>query len=252
MFEDLLNKIGFSESEAKVYLELLNVGTQAVSVIAKRVSLNRSTTYSVLRSLQARGVVGFYKRNAISYFSACDPNCLLAYIDSKCKTFEYYRLQFLSAIPRFRSTILSKDLDVPVVNYFEGVEGVNNLVSTIFESTSRIDCYLNPERWFTADLWGITLRKMKLHSSKFPIRALIHRVDSNFEFTDDEFANLSFRFLADCDFFLEDLCIFDEGIAVISLDPAATYAILIKSLPLAKMQLAIFNRLFLSSINEKI
>jgi len=89
MLEEKLSKIGFNKKETKVYLELLKIGPQPVSIIAKRLFYNRTSTYSILRGLEKKGVVSNYKNYNLKIFVASDPNALIAYLDSQSKTFEY-------------------------------------------------------------------------------------------------------------------------------------------------------------------
>jgi hypothetical protein len=250
MLEDLLSKIGFSEREARVYLELLKIGTQPVSVIAKRVSLNRSTSYGILRSLQTRGVVGCFKKSSVSYFTACDPNCLVAYIDGKCRTFEYYRTQFLNLIPELRNGSLLGGVDDPFVSSFDGVDGVANLINLVFSDSSPVSCFISPKSWLSCNVYELCLSQMLLFNTSCSLRMLFSRSAVNFNFCEDDFFGFDYRF-DDVALFTQDIYIFETGVAIVNLDPHQMYAILIKSVPLAKMQQAIFDRLFSNANDEK-
>ncbi len=142
MKENLIN-IGFNNIEADIYLELIKIGPQGASVIAKRLSLNRSSIYSILKSLTEKGVVSYCKKNNAKVYSANDPNCLVAYLDRRCKTYDYYKNEILTIIPDIRA--LSVDLipsEKPVVHYLEGKESINNLFYDVISSTSFLRGYL--------------------------------------------------------------------------------------------------------------
>ena len=54
--KEALKNIGFNNLEADIYLELIKIGPQVASVLAKRLGLNRSSIYAILRSLVMKGV----------------------------------------------------------------------------------------------------------------------------------------------------------------------------------------------------
>jgi len=128
MFYEKLLEIGFTKGEARIYLELLKIGPQAASTIAKRLYLNRTTIYSLIRSLETKGVLGSCKNGKMKFYSANDPNCLIGYLDRKCKTFDYYRSELVSIIPEFRGIFQKYEFIKPIVSYFDGREAVDQLM----------------------------------------------------------------------------------------------------------------------------
>ena len=54
---EVIEKIGLSKKEAKVYLALLRIGQSSASLIAKNSGLKRPTTYLILEDLRKRGFV---------------------------------------------------------------------------------------------------------------------------------------------------------------------------------------------------
>jgi sugar-specific transcriptional regulator TrmB len=128
MFYEKLIEIGFTDGEAKIYLELLKIGPQAAGTIAKRLDMNRTTVYSLVRSLEMKGVLGSYKNGKVKIYAANDPNCLVGYLDRKCKVFDYYRSELLSIIPEFRGVFQGQEFKKPVVSYYEGREAVDQII----------------------------------------------------------------------------------------------------------------------------
>lgn len=142
MFYEKLVEIGFSDGEAKVYLELLKIGPQAVSTIAKRLDMNRTTVYSLIRSLESKGVVGSYKNGKMKFYAANDPNCLIGYIDRKCKIFDYYRSELLSIISEFRDVSRKYEFSKPIVSYFDGKEAINQILDEALSFSGEMYCCL--------------------------------------------------------------------------------------------------------------
>ncbi|MEA2090437.1 MAG: helix-turn-helix domain-containing protein, partial [Thermoproteota archaeon] len=55
--ENMLQKLGLSKNEVKVYIYLARTGEQKASEISEAVSIHRTETYRILRSLEKRGLV---------------------------------------------------------------------------------------------------------------------------------------------------------------------------------------------------
>ena len=64
-----LQKLGFSEKEAQIYLASLSLGPANLAVLAKKADLKRSTTHYIVEAMQAKGLLektiigkrGFYQ-----------------------------------------------------------------------------------------------------------------------------------------------------------------------------------------------
>ena len=69
----ILKQLGFSEKEIKVYLTLLKSGPSSVRTLAQVSGINRGTTYDILKSLIAQGLVSYYNKAAHQYFTAESP-----------------------------------------------------------------------------------------------------------------------------------------------------------------------------------
>ena len=152
LYETLI-QIGFTEKESEIYLELLKLGPQAVSVIARKVEINRTTVYSVLRTLQAKGVVSSFVKNRVRVFVANDPNMLVAYFDSKCRNFESRREDLLSKLVAFRTEMGNEyDLNRPVVGYFDGIVAMKGAFSNLMEAGEFLFAYIDPLVWVQASL----------------------------------------------------------------------------------------------------
>jgi sugar-specific transcriptional regulator TrmB len=78
-----LQKLGFTENEAYVYLANLRVGNARVSRIAEEANLPKSTTNDTLESLLAKGLVSRYQHKNRFHFSATDPDVLTTWLERK-------------------------------------------------------------------------------------------------------------------------------------------------------------------------
>src|SRR3989344_2799815 len=77
MDEQLLQKTGLSESEAKVYISLIKAGSCKAGKIAKEIHYNRTTIYKALESLIQKGLASFVIKENRKYFEASSPHILV-------------------------------------------------------------------------------------------------------------------------------------------------------------------------------
>lgn len=175
MLQDKLCQIGFTPNESRIYLELLRLGPQAVSVIAKRIRLNRSTAYTVLKALEKKGIVACHMNGSIKFFSANDPNSLIGYIDRKCKTFTYYRGQLLTAIPKFRRVVDKYAFKKPVVSYFDGLEGVQYVMDDALNALDSLRSYQSLSCWVDPGIkdFLIEFRALRPIDKQIPVRMIV-------------------------------------------------------------------------------
>jgi len=82
-----LQKIGFSEKEAQVYLALLKIGPSKVTQISRQTDLNRTSVYDLVEGLIQKGIVSKVKKRGAVIFSALDANHLLSFLDSEKEKF---------------------------------------------------------------------------------------------------------------------------------------------------------------------
>lgn len=76
----VIEKLGYSHKEAKVYLAALSLGEAHVSDIAKQANLPRSTAQVIIDRLHQDGLINFYVMRRYKYWVAENPEKLLEII----------------------------------------------------------------------------------------------------------------------------------------------------------------------------
>ncbi|MDD4983923.1 MAG: helix-turn-helix domain-containing protein [Candidatus ainarchaeum sp.] len=118
-----LEKIGLTPKEAKVYTALLNLGDALVSEIANRTKINRSLLYSILETLEEKGIVTYIIKNNVRYYRAAEPNKILDHLKEKEKAFEEILPELINLYkPRFNK---------PIVEILEGLEGLKTIYNDV-------------------------------------------------------------------------------------------------------------------------
>jgi sugar-specific transcriptional regulator TrmB len=122
----LLEEIGLSEGETKVYLALLKLGAAKVHTITEETKLHRTTIYDFLQKLQEKGLVSHVIQNNVKYFQATHPNKLLDYLKEK-------EAKAQLAIPALvQLAELTKD-EVKV-EVFKGKEGLKTILNDVLRN----------------------------------------------------------------------------------------------------------------------
>jgi len=132
----VLRDLGLTEKEAKVYLAATELGSSQVSAIGHKAQINRVTTYDILEKLKKRGLVSFYSKEKIKYFSPINPENLLEEFESRTQNLR-------SALPKFKR--LTGELNHPRIRYFEGIEGIKAIYANTLKSKTEILNYANSE-----------------------------------------------------------------------------------------------------------
>lgn len=133
----LLRELGFTDKEIRVYLMLLSGGPTSVRKLAKDTDLNRGTVYDILKSLQERGVAGFYQKHNKQFFAAEDPQKLIEVIEQKERSVVATKRQITQVLPELRS-LYTHGGTKPVVKYYEGAKGVSIVLRDVLTTMNHL------------------------------------------------------------------------------------------------------------------
>src|SRR3989344_6526435 len=79
----LLEELGLTKNEIKVYLALLELGSTAAGPLIKKLGMHRAAVYDIIDLLTGKGLVSYVIKANRKYFEAQDPDRLLEYLESK-------------------------------------------------------------------------------------------------------------------------------------------------------------------------
>lgn len=133
----ILQNIGLSEKEAKVYLTLLELKEALPSSISRRSGIKRPTTYVILEQLQEKGIVSHIKKGAWEYFQAINPHSLLEK--------EYNRYHSLEAVLPELLAMHQRYAITPQMQVFEGKEGLIRIMEDTLTSSEDIFVWADVE-----------------------------------------------------------------------------------------------------------
>lgn len=134
---NILKKLGFSDKQIKVYLELLRLGPSSVRKLAEITGLNRGTIYEVLKDLQEKQVINYYNKDTKQYFVAEDPEKLQDLVARESVAISEVAKKLDDFIPELKS-LYNKDGERPVARYFEKSE-IKKILEEVLEICESID-----------------------------------------------------------------------------------------------------------------
>lgn len=142
----VLEKLGFAQSEIKVYVALLELDTGTAKDISKRSGINRTSCYDVLENLTKRGLVSKFRKRGKIYFSAGDPRRLLNYMDREREEYDKkinrQKEQIKEILPELASLINPRSTK-PRVTFYEGEKGMREAYEDTLAAKGGILAYAN-------------------------------------------------------------------------------------------------------------
>lgn len=135
MIEQLLKQLNWSDKEIRVYTSLLKLGPSSVRSLAQKSGVNRGTTYDVLKSLQARGIVSFYEKTSKQFFIAEDPAQIIRDLKNKKAQLEEAEQQIQEALPELRA-LRDNGSNKPVSRLYEGLDGIKVILNDVLNKTA--------------------------------------------------------------------------------------------------------------------
>ena len=131
----LLQQLGFTDKEVRIYLHLLTGGPSSVRKLAKETDLNRGSAYDALKSLQQRGLVGFFQKHKKQFFLAEEPERLLEAVENKERSISSLRRGVSEVLPELKSLYVHGG-NKPVVKYYEGQKGIQIVLKDVLRTMS--------------------------------------------------------------------------------------------------------------------
>ena len=124
----ILQQIGLSEKEIKIYFAILKIGSSPAQKIALETGIKRTTVYLILEKLKDFGLVGEIIEKNKKIFFAEKPKKLLKIIQEKKKEIEKEEARVKEILPRFEKILedQGRSPDKEIIHY-QGVEGIWNI-----------------------------------------------------------------------------------------------------------------------------
>lgn len=246
MLKELTN-LGLTEEESKVYLGTLELGGSYASNIARKSGVNRATCYHTLNNLIQKGLVSSYTKGKVLWFNAEPPEKFIKIQQEKLDQAKIIVPQLLS----ITSALAFK----PKIKFFEGIESIKTVFEDLLATKEKeVLGYTNVKT--LADLFPDFFRdfcKKKIKKgikTRYLSPATGEGVDVVDEFYPKNYdpALVEILLVNREEFFFEnDISIYENKVAILSLNPKEPIAVLIESETFANSMKSIFDLAWLGA-----
>ncbi|HSX42323.1 MAG TPA: helix-turn-helix domain-containing protein [Candidatus Saccharimonadales bacterium] len=162
--EKVLEKIGLSDPEAKVYLALLELGESTVTPLSQLAGIERTYCYDILAKLAHQHLAISHERNGRLHFAAQPPKELESHLSTKLH-------ELRQALPELQARY-NADHQKPTIRFYDGVEKVRGLYREL-ANTGELSTIAGTTQLH--DFLGETLEEMAqaLVKNKAKVRELL-------------------------------------------------------------------------------
>jgi sugar-specific transcriptional regulator TrmB len=129
MDPQILEDIGLTNAEIKVYLALLELGTSTAGPIIEKSGLQSSVVHMTLNKLLDKGLISFVKEGQRKHYQAADPKHIVEFINEKRERFE----QILPELLIKQQTAAER----PEAVLFKGVRGIKELLLELLDAGGK-------------------------------------------------------------------------------------------------------------------
>lgn len=124
--QTVLENLGFSPNEIKVYLTLNDRGSNKAGKIARLASIDRSSCYNALKSLMEKGLASYVVIGKIKWFQGTGPNRLIDYVREQ-------EAEIKDILPELNARHKAAKVEGQV-RLFKGVKGIKSIFLDIIRT----------------------------------------------------------------------------------------------------------------------
>jgi len=132
MDTSILEGLGLSNLEIKIFVRLLELGESKAGKIIKEVGLQSSSVYNAINSLMKKGLISYIKKGQIKFYKAADPEAILGYIDTK-------KREYLKILPELKEK--QKKAEEEGVEFYKSFRGIKTITFELLKNAKKGDVY---------------------------------------------------------------------------------------------------------------
>lgn len=130
----ILEDIGLSSNEIKVYLALIELGPSTAGSVLEKANIQNSVFHFCVNRLMEKGMVSYVKKGKARIYQAANPDNFITYLKDK-------QAQLQKIIPEMKAKqMLAKEKEETEI--FQGTKGVITLLNQLIENTKQGDEFL--------------------------------------------------------------------------------------------------------------
>lgn len=156
MISAQLREFGLPDYEARILAVLFARAPVGASAIAKQLGLSRSSVYTALAALTAKGLVSTTFRNEVKQFVPTGTEALAQRIAAERRELDA-RERIVADLRAHVATLERFDLHVPQVAFFEGVEGLKRIyLAMLREARPHATMLVLRDEFIWQDIWAFS------------------------------------------------------------------------------------------------
>jgi len=170
MDTSVLEDIGLSHTEVKVFIAILGLGESKAGKIIEKTALQSSSVYNTINTLIKKGFVSYIKKSKVKYYRAVNPETILNYIDLK-------KTEYLKLLPELKDR--QKKIEEEGVEFFKSFNGIKTLMIELLKDAKKGDIYRtfsveNPEDYKISREKVFRYIKQLIKEKKIIVRGIFH------------------------------------------------------------------------------
>ena len=134
----ILEEIGLTQTEIKIYLTLLKIGQSTTTHIVRDARIHASKVYEFLDRLIQKGLVSYVIKANKRYFTASEPRMLKELLIEKQRKIQEQEKDIAKLIPELNKLKLEEDGRIKAEIY-EGLRGVKSIYEKILTTLEKND-----------------------------------------------------------------------------------------------------------------
>jgi len=141
MDEQLLEKLGFTRGESKVYLALLKLGNVTSGPVVEESGISKSKVYEILERLTKKGIVSQVIERGVMYFQPVQPKRLSDMLAEKEEELQTTKKSLASYMPELEAQFNSIK-EKQEVSVLKGSSGLRTVFNDILRTVKKGDEYI--------------------------------------------------------------------------------------------------------------
>lgn len=167
---EILNELGLSKNESKIYLSLLKYGPMQLKDLTKTTGQYRANSYYAIEKLLKKGLISLTFEGKKKIYSAINPNRLKSILEEKENKLE-------KILPELSSLFIGKEK--PKIDILYGKEGLKTILDDEIETGETINVIQSSETVESKlEFYLLEKYRIKRARKKMKMRILYSRKDN--------------------------------------------------------------------------
>jgi len=198
MDSKILESVGLTKSEIKLYITLLKIGNTTSGDLIKKSEVSRSKVYDVLEKLKKKGFVSEIIKENIRHFEATDPSKITDYLILRKNEIDDLVKKSKILVNDLKK-IQNSHLEKQEARVYTGIEGLKTIYNEILQEMSARDEYLAfgiGKKEISDEKISLIIRKfhIKRAEKNIPARIIMHSSTRDLMKKFSNIGNYTYRF----------------------------------------------------------